>query len=564
MDSLERLELATQAVEKRQVDVTDDYRDWLICAFACASVGESGRAFFHRLSRFSPKYKEREANAQFSACLRSKGGGASLAPLFTLLGRFNVMVRDFQRGRPSAPPPVSSPSPAPSPPALVDTLAQPSPPALVDAPPTITLERWNQLAHDASTLCGVVNDLAPKGLQLPMVCAFIVAASSVCDGIRITYGGKREHVHLYECVIGDAGGGKSHVNKVRHVLNQVHKYKRDKYKAELEDYKRRLADAKKDEKDGLERPPQRLHFVPADISKAALVRLINDIGGGGIIWETEIDTLTSATAGEFGHFGDLLRKNFHSEPVSSYRKGDDVLNEVEDPHLAILLTGTPDQLKKLFQSPENGLFSRFLFFQIKADYTFNNPFASADQTADWSELGQYISQLDAAYSSIHVEARLPNTLVDKHLNYWSNMAKEYATLIGSDSLALIRRLALIHTRASAVISALKTIETGDPNHTTLDITPESWELARALCASGAQTAASLLSTLPVQTSGGTKANLRREILLRSLPPTFTIENFPPDVSRASAYRYVYLWREQGLVIQQNRGGSYVKVQERVT
>lgn len=559
MDDVSRIELATKAVERRGVDVTDQYNDWLICGFACASIGSAGRTFFHRLSRFSAKYKEDEANKQFDACLRASKGSASVGPLFTLLARFGVMVKGDR-----ATSAVSYMN-------ALQTHTHADPDSHPTAPPSLVTEaegtgdrsadqeRWHAVVQRASTLCDVVYELAPRGLKSVLVGTFVVAASSVCDGLRIVYGGKKEHVHLYQCVIGEAGGGKSHVNKVRAVLNAVHKYKRDEYQAEYADYRRRLAEAKKNEREELERPPQRLHFVPADISKAALIRLVKEIGGGGIIWETEIDTLTSASAGEFGHFGDFLRKNFHGEAVSSYRKVDDVLQEIEDPHVAMLLTGTPDQMRKLFPSAENGLFSRFLFFALAPQYEFADPFAIRDQSRDWSELGTYIAQLDAAYSKKAVDATFSATLQQQHVKYWGTMAKEYATLIGSDSLALIRRLALIHARASAVITALKSIETGDPAHTTLDVTPEAWELARTLCANGAQTAAQLLTQLPQQTVGGTKANIRREMLFRTLPPVFTMSEFPPDVSRASAYRYVSLWKEQGLITQDKKGGRYVKV-----
>lgn len=559
MDDIKRLESATAAVERRGVDVTDLYHDWLVCGFACASVGEAGRSFFHRLSRFSSKYNEKEANAQFDACLRGQRGRGGVAPLFTLLARFNVMVKRDTAG--ISPVCWTRNTPTPETEERPDRHPTAMPPSTPRAPDTVEQRRaeWNSKVADASTLCEMVNELAPPGLRAPMVSAFIVAASSVCDGLRLVYGGKREHVHLYQCVIGDAGGGKSHINKVRAVLKGVHQHKRDAYQAELASFKQRVAEAKKTDREGIERPPQKLHFVPADVSKAALIRLVKEIGGGGIIWETEIDTLTSATAGEFGHFGDFLRKNFHSEPVSSYRKMDDLLNEVDDPHLSILMTGTPDQMRKLFPSAENGLFSRFLFFNIAPNYDFSDPFTLHDQASDWSDLATYVAQLDAAYASTEVNALFSETLKQQHVKYWSTMAKEYATLIGSDSLALIRRLALIHARASAVITALKSIETGDPAHTTLDVTPEAWELARALCASGAQTAAQLLTTLPQQTTGGTKANLKREMLLRTLPPVFTPANFPPDVSRASAYRYLSLWKEQGLITQHGKGGKYVKV-----
>ena len=73
------------SIESSSVDIAPDYTSWRDIAFALAdALGESGRQYFHRLSRFYPSYDEKEADKQFSACLRSHGSGITINTLFHL------------------------------------------------------------------------------------------------------------------------------------------------------------------------------------------------------------------------------------------------------------------------------------------------------------------------------------------------------------------------------------------------------------------------------------------------------------------------------------------------
>ena len=73
------------AVESSCKDIAPDYTSWRDLGFALAdALGESGRSYFHRLSLFYTGYDEREADKQFSACLRSHGSGITINTLFHL------------------------------------------------------------------------------------------------------------------------------------------------------------------------------------------------------------------------------------------------------------------------------------------------------------------------------------------------------------------------------------------------------------------------------------------------------------------------------------------------
>ena len=87
------IEQLVSAVESASADIAPDYASWRDLGFALAdALGEGGRSYFHRLSRFYTGYDEREADKQFSACLRSHGSGITINTLFHLAKEAGVLM----------------------------------------------------------------------------------------------------------------------------------------------------------------------------------------------------------------------------------------------------------------------------------------------------------------------------------------------------------------------------------------------------------------------------------------------------------------------------------------
>lgn len=88
------LEMLTRRIEETQTDITTDYYDWIKLAGALAStLGENGRDYFHRISRYYPNYDIREANRQYSACLRNRSG-YSENMIFHIAKKYNLLLKD--------------------------------------------------------------------------------------------------------------------------------------------------------------------------------------------------------------------------------------------------------------------------------------------------------------------------------------------------------------------------------------------------------------------------------------------------------------------------------------
>lgn len=63
---------------ERGLDITGDYKQWLsICYSIAGTCGEDGRDYFHAISRFSPTYKEKVTDRQFTECLKRENQNKS-------------------------------------------------------------------------------------------------------------------------------------------------------------------------------------------------------------------------------------------------------------------------------------------------------------------------------------------------------------------------------------------------------------------------------------------------------------------------------------------------------
>lgn len=63
-----------QDISRRNISLCDNYSDWLRIAFSlCDKFGEGGRSYFHVISSPSPKYSAKDADRQYTNCLKARG-----------------------------------------------------------------------------------------------------------------------------------------------------------------------------------------------------------------------------------------------------------------------------------------------------------------------------------------------------------------------------------------------------------------------------------------------------------------------------------------------------------
>ncbi|MBE6320891.1 MAG: DUF3987 domain-containing protein, partial [Bacteroidales bacterium] len=96
-------------------------------------------------------------------------------------------------------------------------------------------------------------------------------------------------------------------------------------------------------------------YIPANSSASALIKVMDEYNGRGIVFATEMDTLTQTLRAAYGQFGDIVRCIFEHETVSQLRRQNNEFIEIRSPRIAMLLSGTPNQVSPLLRNRENGL-----------------------------------------------------------------------------------------------------------------------------------------------------------------------------------------------------------------
>lgn len=225
---------------------------------------------------------------------------------------------------------------------------------------------------------------------------FLIGALGVISGmlpnIKGLYSGKWISPNLFVYVLAGYGGGKGGLDYSRELGKQIHQSKRDEakrlmceYLKKMEVYKKALKEYNKSKKPGAEPPtkPEKtgtlMLFIPANNSKSGVYQLLQENNGKGILFESEGDTLSDALKQDYGGFSDTLRKAFHHEYLDLFRRMNNEHIEIKNPELSVILSSTFDQLKILIPSVENGLYSRFLYYELKQNNKFIDVFDNRKQ-----------------------------------------------------------------------------------------------------------------------------------------------------------------------------------------
>lgn len=97
-DNRTKVEELISKIQVNRIDITDGYENWLKIGFALAEeFGESGRAYFHRVSQWNEEYNSKGCDSQFNNCLRSNKKGISIASFFHECKQYGVTLNSMDK-----------------------------------------------------------------------------------------------------------------------------------------------------------------------------------------------------------------------------------------------------------------------------------------------------------------------------------------------------------------------------------------------------------------------------------------------------------------------------------
>lgn len=198
-------------------------------------------------------------------------------------------------------------------------------------------------------------------------------------------------------------------------------------------------------------------LIPANCSATAMYQQLAINDGKGLIFETEADSMNNALRSSYGNFSDGLRKAFHHETISYLRRKENEWVEINNPHLSIVLSGTPNQCKRLIPNAENGLFSRFAIMHLDTDNSWKNVFdkQKKTKTAHFDALALKVHEL---YKRLRCqEHEIVFDLTDKQKNEFNAHFNSLQNSLIDDDIftASIRRMGIITFRIAMILTALR-------------------------------------------------------------------------------------------------------------
>ena len=568
------IEHLTQKIEFSSTDIAPSYPDWRDLAFALASaLGEAGRPYYHRLSRFYPTYSEKETNTQYTACLNSHGNGITIKTLYHLAKQAGINISSTVLQVPKVHKNLvnpANPKNQGSDNGDLEDLEETSKTPLPTIPATIyqNLPTFLQWATAKAT--------TPEDKDL-LLLGSIVAISPCLPNIYGIYDERTVYPNLFLFVTAQASAGKGRLTLCRKLVEPIHRALREQSKAEHDEYHRQQNEyaATKDKTD-IERPkepPLRALFIPANSSATALFQILNDNNGIGLMFETEGDTLAQTFKSEHGNYSDGFRKAFHHEKISYLRRKDREYVELETPRLSALLSGTPKQVATLIPNAENGLFSRFIFYYMNIIPVWKNVFAgSPTQTLDdyFRDLGDHFYDFHKTLQNQPTPLRFTLTppQQDQFNAYFSQAQNQYLYLCGTDYIATIRRLALITFRITMILTTLRLMDLGETNNLhkenllnpanlnkikvqTLSCSDTDFQTSLTLVKTLIQHAAKVFDSLPTQPEAPKPPN-QKQLFLESLPPEFSRQDYLNIAKRLNiidktAQKYISIFVQKDLI-----------------
>lgn len=554
------VERMVQAIEQAGVDIAPDYKTWCEVGFALADgLGEAGREYYHRISRFYHDYDAAATDVQYDKCLKAHGEGITIATLFhyakaagasTAGASAPLSVRGIVR-------PLSGVEGAGT---ISDKIDMDKLPPLLRKVMAKSLS-----AADADLL--LLGSLTCLSACMPHLCG-------VYDGMTV-------FSNLFFFANAPASSGKGRLSLCKLLVMPIHQALRQEYNALYAEYRRNLAiytlNKKSGEFEEPHEPPLLMLFIPANSSATIVYQMLNENEGTGLIFENEGDTLANTFSSDHGDFSPGLRQAFHHETISYARRKDKEYVELNQPKFSVLLSGTPQQVNNLIKDAENGLFSRFMFYCMPFNLGWRNPFGvkDKDDTLDayFGKLGEtFFSKVYKPLKTMAGDVMVVLTEAqEQRFNAFFEWAQQsYYALFGNDIVGSVRRLGLIAFRIAMILTALR-LEEAERIDEVLVCSDDDFNVAMTIVEQLLQHTSLVFQQLDGQQERArlekTPKVLRgvdaaRELLSR-MPESFGHNDWVHEAekmgfSRRSAHRYLAEIKEKKLV-ESSESGIYIKL-----
>ena len=582
---LENLRQLTEAVRMAGADIAPTYIEYVQLAFAIANdCGEAGRNDFLSLCSLSSKYDEKNAQALFSNALHADKEDIHLGNVFHLAGQCGVKISGsagFHKA--------GTMGTAGTTPDFPHTCARYNKVENDVSDDTDEEEQLTEGSEPYSPLPTFPQDYVwpellekiisfgkkPEQRDVLLLGAFTVLGASLSHVVRCQYGRKWQAPCMQTFIVAPSAAGKSALTWVRLLIEPIHDKIRNEVKEAMKTYRREKAayDSLGKERRNQEAPvlpPNRMFLIPGNNTGTGILQNIMDSNGTGLICESEADTVSTAIGTEYGNWSDTLRKAFDHDRLSYNRRTDREYKETTACYLSVLLSGTPAQIKPLISSPENGQFSRNIFYYMPRVGEWKDQFGEdeLDVEAEFIRMGhEWKASRDELKKKGLFTLKFTQQQKDEFNGHFSALFYRSSLVTGEEMSASVMRMGTILCRMMCITALLRSLEipslavpdpTINPENLkdgiitrhNLSITDEDFRAVLALCEPLYLHATHILSFLDKSTELNSRGIADREMLYAALPQEFTKQmvmeqaeklNIPVNTARS----WIQRLREKG-------------------
>ena len=280
--------------------------------------------------------------------------------------------------------------------------------------------------------------LAPTDAQRDMLLlSTLTSVSSVMPRLHFRYGenGKPYYANLQTFIMAPAASGKGIAGLGRALVEDIHR-------------KRSL-------------------LIPGDSTYPAFFIQLAWQNGRGLLFETEGSVITDTWRSQARSYNTALRQAAEHETISRSR-ADSGMEEITNPKLSCLLTGTFDQFHALIPSVQNGFYSRLVTYVDRSPLRFlpsvfksttgvieNN--SEAVLTECRGHINRLYKQLDGLKSDR--EFRLTDEQAAILGRCFEQQYEPLITELGASFHASVVRMGITAMRILMILSALRAEET---------------------------------------------------------------------------------------------------------
>ena len=558
-----------QAVSKRiNKDIAPNYDDFLRLGLSLATLGEVGRPIFKHCCSFYSGEQSRDLDKYFTDCMIHKRGDVKIATFFELCRAAGVDISN---------PPADL--------AIEERM---------DELPLFPDWFFDKLPPLLQKIVSHGDNLAEQSMLLMTSMSVL---SSVMPNYYMVYNGDRMEANLFFFVLAKSGSGKGKMKHCLQLVRPIHDKMLEQSLVAIREYKLKEAQMKarnrkkrRNEPDEImmdPKPPFRVFIMPAESSGAAFMRMFYENGGRGLMFETEGDTLAYIFGKDYGSFSDKFRKIPHHEPMQLNRVGNSsvTINEKEEgtyfeikyPCMSAILSGTPNQLRNLIPSSENGLFNRFSFLYLPDNVEWVDQYGVNDGKLYKDLFDSYAQDVYVMHMAFEcrgeegVHFRMTPSQREKVDKYFRTLLLRSDLLYEGDYNGTVRRLGVIHGRLCMILTALRVQSVAEYEQDLICSDEDVDMMLEMVKILNCHTSYAYRSLTPKPKENSMMNMPAKYRLYKALPKEFTINEAEIignllKISRSTIYRYVHQFAEgdngKGLLIEKSGHGTYRKTMER--